>query len=279
MSSRPDRPNTEVWDRCRGVIRSSKGGWFPGKGVFNHGYDMMHELVGLVSYMQVIILNATGRLPSPEIAKWCEAAFICVSWPDPRIWCNHIGALAGSVGCTPVAATAAGSLASDSIAYGPRTLAYGLEFIRSARKKQLDGYSVKDIVMAECRIKGKTPVIIGYARPVAKGDERVDALERTARKLGFSVGPHLALAYEIEKYMLDNFGESMNMSGFGSGFLADLDFNFTPDEVYRVSSCLISSGVTACYGDASVKVAGTFLPMYCDDVEYQGIKPRSVPEK
>jgi citrate synthase len=279
MSSKPDRPNTDIWDRNRGVIRSSKGGWIAGKGVFSHGYDMMLDLVGRVSYMQVIILNATGRLPSEKIAKWCEAAFICLSWPDPRIWCNHIGALAGSSRCSPVSATAAGSLASDSLAYGPRTLAEGLAFIQSARKKQLQGYSAKDIVRAECRIKGKTPTIIGYARPIAKGDERVDALERTVRELGFTIGPHLSLAYEIENYMLEQYDESMNMSGFGSGFLADLDFNFTPKEVYRVGSCLISSGVTACYCDTDDKAAHTFLPMYCDDIDYQGKENRTVPGK
>jgi hypothetical protein len=277
MSSNPDIPNTEIWDRNRGVIRSSKGGWFAGKGVFSHGYDMMRDLVGQVSYMQVMILNATGRLPSRKVAEWNEAAFISLSWPDPRIWCNHIGALAGSARCSPVAATTAGMLASDSHAYGPGTLANGLSFIQSARRKQLEGQSIEEIVNSESRVKGAAPAITGYARPIAKGDERVAAMEQTALKLGFTVGPHLALAYEIEKYMLDNYNESININGYASGFLSDL--NYTPQEIYRLGSCLISSGVTACYCDTVDKVAGTFLPLHCDDIDYQGKEPRNVPRK
>jgi citrate synthase len=277
MSSKPDRPNTEIWDRNRGVIRSSKGGWFAGKGVFSHGYDMMRDLVGQVSYMQVIILNATGRLPSREIADWCEAVYICLSWPDSRIWCNLIGALAGNTRCTPVAATVAGTLASDSHSYGPGTLARGVRFIQSALLKKLNGLSVEDIVNAECKIKGKTPTITGYARPIAKGDERVAAMERVATQLGFNTGSHLALAYEIENHLLEHYNESMNINGYCTSFLSDLDYS--PEEVYRISSCLVSSGVTACYTDRAGKTPNTFLPLHCSDIDYNGVDPRIVPAK
>ena len=277
MSSKTDKPDTGIWDRNRGIIRSSKGGWFAGKGVFNHGYDMMRDLVGKVSYMQVIVLNATGKLPSREIADWCEAVYICLSWPDPRIWCNHIGALAGSVRCSPVAATVAGTLASDSHSYGPGTLASGVRFIQSALKKKLGGLSVEDIVNAECRVTGKTPTITGYARPLAKGDERVAAMERVAIQLGFTTGPHLALAYEIESHLLEHYNESMNINGYCTGFLADHEYS--PEDVYRISTCLVSSGVTACYTDTFGKTPNTFLPHHCNDIEYQGKEPREVPVK
>jgi citrate synthase len=37
------------------------------------------------------------------------------------------------------------------------------------------------------------------------------------------------------------------------------------------------SGVTACYVDAVERPAETFLPLRCDDIDYQGPPPRDVP--
>lgn len=89
--------NYSYWDDQRGKIKSKKGGWRVGKKVECHGLDLMEEVVGKLSYMQVVILNATGKLVSKELAEWFEAVHICLSWPDPRIWCNRIGALGGAL--------------------------------------------------------------------------------------------------------------------------------------------------------------------------------------
>ena len=43
-------------DQRRGKIFSKAGGWFPGKGVFNHGYSMLDDLVGEKSYFQILVL-------------------------------------------------------------------------------------------------------------------------------------------------------------------------------------------------------------------------------
>jgi len=277
MSSNTEKPDTDVWDRNRGVIRSSKGGWFAGKGVFSHGYDMMNDLVGNVSYMQVMLMNATGRLPDKQFAAWAEAVYICLSWPDPRIWCNQIGALAGSSGTSAVSATVAGILSTDSKAYGARPIREGVMFIQSARQKQLQGFTAGEIVELECSQHGGKPSFMGYARPLAKGDERIEALERTATELGYTTGAHLALAYEIEQYLIEHFNEGMNVNGYIAAFLSDL--GYTPEEAYRMSACIVASGVTACYCDTRDKTAGTFLPLQCEDIEYRGKELCSVPEK
>src|SRR3954468_1634650 len=105
-------------DECRGKVVSNTGGWFPGKGVFSHGYSMLDELVGEKTYTQILVLNATGKLIDKNLADWVEAIYGCLSWPDPRIWCNQIGALAGTARASVVAATAMGALAADSRSYG-----------------------------------------------------------------------------------------------------------------------------------------------------------------
>lgn len=269
--------DTSFWDQRRGKIFSGKGGWRIGQGVFNHGYSMMDDFVGKVSYMQVVMLNATGRLPERRLADWIEAIHICLSWPDPRIWCNQIGALSGTVGASAIAATCAGIMATDARAYGVRPLLDGLPFIQQALRDKKSGKTIEEIINSTSGRKEGKPQIMGYARPIAKGDERIPAMEHVTENLGFSVGEHLSLAYSIEKYLSENFDEAMNINGYVSAFMSDQ--GYSAEECYRLFSTLVASGVTACYVDTRDKSPGSFLPLYCNDVVYKGKPKRVVPAR
>ena len=262
-------------DQRRGKIISATGGWFPGKGVFSHGYSMLEELVGEKTYFQILILNATGRLVEKPLADWIEALYGCLSWPDPRIWCNQIGALAGAARTSVMSATAMGSLAADSRIYGVLPLLESVAFIQQALTNHKQGMTPAQIIdnaFAAC--SGK-PYIMGYRRPIAKGDERLEVMEQVGRKLGFTVGEHMLLAYEIEKDLLQRIDEGMNINGYMSAFLADQ--GFSADECYQMVSMLVASGVTACYLDTYKRPPDTFLPLRCDDIDYQGTAKRPVP--
>ena len=182
---RNDRSDTSFWDERRGYIHTKIGGMVIGEAVYSHGYNMMDDLVGRTSYFQVMILNITGRLPERRLADWLEAYFIGNSYPDARIWCNQIGSLAGTVRATPVAATSAGILASDSKMYGPGTVLEGVKFFKDAVVKKRSGMTAQEIVQSCQRNPRSKPVIIGYARPVASGDERIEAMEIVTNQLGF----------------------------------------------------------------------------------------------
>lgn len=275
MSSSMNNAAYRLWDERRGKIQSKKGGWVIGKGVFNHGHSMMDDLVGKVSYMQVLILNATGRLPERPVADWFEAIHICMSWPDPRIWCNQIGALGGAMRASVVASTTAGVLAADAKSYGIKPLIPGVRFIQSALLDFKCGVSVDEIIRNECAKHRGKPNIMGYARPLAKGDERIVAMERVQQALNLPIGEHQQLAGQIEQSLLNNFDESMNINGYMSAFLSDS--GYTADEVYRIFAVLVTSGVTACYVDTRDKTPDTFLPLRCADIEYTGKLARPVP--
>ncbi len=238
---------------------------------------MLEELIGEKSYYQIVILNATGKLVDKALADWIEAICGCLSWPDPRIWCNQIGALSGSARTSVVAATAMGSLASDSRAYGPYTLLDGVTFIQNALSKHKDGISAYDIVKEVTDANRGKPYITGYIRPIAKGDERIETMERVTKKLGFSQGDHLRLAYDIEKVLIEQFDEGMNINGYMSAFLSD--HGFTPEEVYYIYAMMVASGVTACYLDTLKKPSDAFLPLRCEDINYQGKTTRPVPDE
>ena len=268
---------TDFWDAGRGVIRSRNGGWIMGSGVFCHGFNMMEDLVGKVSYGQFVVLNATGRLPEKRLGDWVEATYLCMSWPDPRIWCNQVGALAGSLRTSVIAATAAGVQTAFSRIYGPNTLIEGVRFIQRALEKHQGGASIEEIIGQEDALPGGKPVIMGFARPVAKGDERIVALERVAAELGFSHGPHLRLAYEIESWLMARYDEGLNLTGYMAAFLADQGFG--PDDSCRLCAAIVASGVTACYADTAGRPPESFFPLRCDDIDYQGKPPRPVPAK
>lgn len=280
MLSTDKYPQTEAeavayFDSRRGKIISGTGGWFPGKGVFSHGYSMLEDLVGEKSYFQILILNATGKMVDESLADWVEAVYGCLSWPDPRIWCNQIGALAGSARTSVVAATTAGVLATDSRSYGVLPLIEGVKFIQTALARHQEGQSAEEIINSTVSARGGKPFIVGYIRPIAKGDERLETMEKVSQKLKLPIGKHLALAYEIEKVLLEKYDEGMNINGYVSAVLSD--HGFCAQEIYQMFSMLVASGVTACYLDTFRSPPDSFLPLRCEDIDYQGVSSRPVP--
>lgn len=278
MSShqKPKEADITFWEERRGTIQTKKGGWVIGEAVYNQGFSMLDDLVGEASFFQVLALNAIGRLPERRLADWLEAFFICLSWPDHRVWCNQMGSLGGTMHTSPVAAVTAGILASDSNMYGTVPLRSAAEFIVEAVALSREGCTVAEIIRKKQRRPGSKPTIVGYARPIASGDERVAALERVTEKLAFTAGKHLRLAYEIEQRMIEMFGEGMHIGGYTAAFLSDQ--GLSPEEMYRLSSILVSSGVHACYAETAAQPPESFFPLRCNDIDYQGPAERLVPE-
>lgn len=265
------------WDQQRGVIRTRIGGWKIGKGVTTYGYSLIDELVGKASYFDVLILSITGEMPEKCLSTWAEAIYSCMSFPDPRIWCNQIGALAGSMRTPPISGITAGIQASDSRMYGPGTANNTHAFLSSAVKQHAEGINIQEIVESMSRRSGSKPIIPGYGRPLATGDERVVAMNMVSKQLGFEWGPYMLLAREIDQHMLTNHGESMNLATFIVAFLCDQQW--TLEQIRQLTSMIVTAGVAACYSEAYDKPAETFLPLRCEDVDYRGVGPRAVPEK
>ncbi|MBU0730703.1 MAG: hypothetical protein KKE17_02240 [Proteobacteria bacterium] len=273
---KPKKDDVSFWDQHRGVINARKGGWVPGEAIYNQGYSMMEDLVGKVSFFQVLVLNITGRMIDRKFAEWIDNIYICMSWPDSRIWCNQVSTLAGTMRTTPVAAVCAGILAADSPMYGSAPVLAGSQFIREALIKKQKGMTAEEIVKEQQRRPSSPPVITGYARPVAKGDERVIAMKMVTEKLGFEIGDHLKLGFEIERVLESQFDETMNICGYVSAFFADQ--GFSPHECYQVFTAVVYGGTHACYAEALEQPPGSFFPLRCEDIDYQGKPPRPVPE-
>lgn len=269
MSSKSEwAPHVAWWDAQRGRIRGRAGGWRVGDDVLAGGRRLDGEPFERTSYWQVVILNATGRLVVPAVARWFEGAAICLSWPDSRIWCNQVGALAGTARVPVGPGAAAGVLAADSRLYGgARSSRSGESFIRGALALWRSGATVADI-MARCPHRDGRPMAMGYVRPVDVPDERIEPMRRLQERLGLEIGPHQRLAFDIHRHLGETCGGGMNIGGFNCAFLADRDFS--AEEVERIRCFSMVSGVVACQSDTADRRPGAYLPLRCDDVEYVG---------
>lgn len=265
----------EFWDARRNRITSRKGAWQIGRGVKAGGYSLLDDLALNKGFFDVLYLHVCGRLPERRIARWLEASFICLSFPDARIWCNQIGALGGTMRCSPTAAISAGVLASDSSLYGPGTALAACEFILDARIASEHGMSPKDF-LAERRRRRRyqTP---GFSRPIAQGDDRVMVLRQLAQELGFEEGRHLDLASSLGRILGQGDHTALNMLGYVTAFW--LDQGLDAVQGARIFSLCVNAGVHACYSEAADEPAGAFLPLRCEDIEYCGKPPRPLPGK
>lgn len=266
--------DTTFWDSRRNKITSSAGMWIGGRHVKVRNRDLFEELMGQKTYMQLLILNATGRMVNKNIADWIEVNFAGLSYPDARIWCNQIAAIAATSGTTIPAATIAGTLASDSRAYGPRTNVFSINFLKKAMEHKNKRRPLSEFIEAQPKLHGR-PDISGFARPVDREDERTGPYRRLMAKFEIKEGKYLQLALEIDKYLYDNYGSGINSGGFASAFFADQ--GFTAEQTYNIKSLSVASGVLACAVDNQNAPANSFLPLRCDDIDYQGVKARELP--
>ncbi len=269
---------SDYWETFRGYISSSKGGWIAGQDAYSHGYPILNTLLGNITYMQMHILNATGRLVDKALADWFEGHFICLSWPDSRIWCNHIAALSGTLKSSVVASLSAGVLGADSIMYGgSKTSLKGMQTIQQALRDYEAGKSIATII-SQYKTMNSKPTIMGFDRPIGGADERIQPTEQLTTQLGFKIGKHLSLAYKINDYLKQHYNMGgMNIGGYAYAFLSDQ--KISAQELYQIRAFIVVSGVIACHIDSASKPAESFLPLHCNDINYTGAQPRQLPDK
>lgn len=243
-----------------------------GVGLEKIPFNMMDGLVGRHDYYEVLVLNCTGRLPPKELGTWLNGLFICLSWPDPRLWCNAMGAFSGSLRGRVTSGVTAGILSADSPMFGgTEVINTTTRFMESALQQHDSGVTVAQIVTNELTVRGrvmKKAVIPGFARPLATGDERVTAMRKLARELGFRERRCERLSDELDQYLIEEKGESINIGGYVAAFM--LDQGFTREESMRIFATVVHSGVHAGYVEEIENPPLSFKPTPCDDIAYTG---------
>jgi len=254
---------------CTGI-----GKWFGGHDTLVRGRWLLSDLLQEISVTQLAVLNITGRLIEPQLANWLEKTVFFTSYPDQRIWCNQLGALAGNGATSPVAAAAAGILAADSKAYGSRAQYLTVHTLENLYRRHAAGATLGELV-AEFPLRNGVPSISGFARPLKIADERLEPMRKFTAELDLADGPYLRFTEILAEHLRRFHQSDVNAAGYACAVLMDQGFSAT--DVYRIRTSDVLSGVLACYGDLYDCPANAFLPQTCTDVQYEGVARRPMP--
>lgn len=244
------------------ITRMGKG--FLSERAVYRGKDLHHDLKDL-PWQQLWVLGITGKVFEPNQAKVINFIWNSTSYPDKSIWPNNISALAGTARSTPSLGLSIGMCASEATIYGMNSFVRGLEFFYKASKLIEQGQQLEDIIDNEMTIN---KFVYGYGRPLASVDERVPHLIQYARDNGMGEGVHLKLALETFKILNAKKGLCMNVAALYCALGADL--GFSKEEFQLFMTPVFFAGMPPCYIEAFENPVGTFLPVRCDRIAYEG---------
>jgi hypothetical protein len=248
---------------------TSMGSALSGERIIFRGKELFRELNDL-PWMGLLLYGITDRIFNKKQIRLFEGMWtLCTSYPDPRLWNNRIAALAGTARSTATLAISAANAASEASIYGRRPDIRAIDFLFRTQQCLEKGDNLEELIKAELK---KYRAIPGYGRPITRKDERIEPLMALAEELGFSKGPYVKLAFDVEKILLQGrWRLYMNIAALSAALAADQ--GLSTREYYHYVILSFSAGMFPCYIDALEKVEGIFFPLTCDRVQYEG-KPR-----
>jgi hypothetical protein len=258
-----------------GRVKSRVGGAFIGSHVLFRGKNLHTELAD-ASWMDLYLFGITGRRFSDPELRLFEAIWTYTSYPDARIWNNRVAALGGSARTTGNLAVSAALAVSEAAIYGRGIDVRCSDFLNRTRAHVAGGGELGPWVLQELAVHRS---LAGYGRPISsQRDERLDPILNLARSLGLADGPYLKLAHEIEDFLVTSrLRMRANYAAICAALIADM--GLSPREHYLYVHAAFVAGMLPCYIDAAARPAGTFVPLPCDGVAYQGAPKRSWPPR
>lgn len=247
------------------------GAWFAGERVVLRGKDLFSDLFD-ESWMSIWMLSITGRrFPEELVQFWSRMWVICCSFPEPRLWNNRVGALSGTARSTAALAVGSATAVSEAKTYGRQADVRAYGFISKIRELVDSGIPLDEVLEKE--ITGKHQVPPGFGRPIVSVDERILPVQRLVKELGVYVGQHYKLAFEVDEWLLrKRYRLRLNAAGISAALAADHGLSLR--EYNMIVTLAFSAGIVACYADSVIKPAGTFFPLRCERVAYEGVSPR-----
>ncbi|WP_370004415.1 citryl-CoA lyase [Methanothermobacter sp. KEPCO 2] len=191
--------------------------------IVTRGYSQ-EDLIGGVSFSEMVYLLIRGELPPGNVARMLEA--VLVSFCDhgvtpPSTQAARMIASAGS----PVHACIAGGL----LAFG-KNHAGAIERSMKLFQETVSGCESEDeipeaavrLVDDHLRRNRKVP---GFGHRYHNADPRAVRLLDLAEEYD-CVGPHTRLAIEVQNILLERKGVRMNVDGANAGILSDMGFDW-----------------------------------------------------
>lgn len=252
-----------------GRLVTQMGAFFPGERVVFRGQDLFTSLKDL-DWLELYLFGITGRRYTPQQMRVLHVIWTHNSYPDARIWNNRVAALAGTARSTGPLGIAAALAISEATIYGGASQRRCSEFLTRAKKMVDEGADLEALVRTELKEKRG---IGGYGRPIVPTDERIVPIMAIVREQGLENGPHLKLAFEVEKILLaGRWRWHMNSVGLTAALCAD--FGMSPREYNFFCIPAFLAGMPPCYLDAAEKPEGQLFPLPCRVMLYEGVARR-----
>ena len=260
----------ELLEEHVGKLVTSAGAFFPGERVVFRGQDLFTSLKNL-DWLELYLFGITGRRYTPQQMRVLHVCWTHNSYPDARLWNNRVAALAGTTRSTGALGISAALAVSEASIYGGATQIRCCEFLTRAKKMLDEGADLDELVRSEIKVKRG---IGGYGRPIVSTDERIAPIMAIVREQGLENGPHLKLAFEVERILLEGrWRWHINSVGLTAALCAD--FGLSPHEYYLVAVPVFLAGMPPCYIDAVEKTENSFFPLPCRMISYEGVASRS----
>jgi len=253
-----------------GKLVTSMGTFFPGERVVFRGHDLFASLNDM-DWLQLYLFGITGRRYTQQQMRVLHVFWTHNSYPDARLWNNRVAALAGTARSTGALGIAAALAVSEAKIFGGASQLRSCEFLTRAKKMVDEGADLETLVRAEIKEKRG---IGGYGRPIVPTDERIAPIMAIVREQGLENGPHLKLAFEVERILLQGrWRWHINSVGLAAALAADC--GMSPKEFYLLSMPVFLAGMPPCYLDAAEKPEGHLFPLPCRMLSYEGVPCRS----
>lgn len=248
-----------------GAFKTCVGAAFPGERAVFLGHDLHKELKDM-DWFDLCAYGILGRKAPKEQLQIVLAMFAWTSYPDARLWNNRVVALAGSTRSTPNLAISAAQAVTDAAIYGRGNEFRAIDFFVRLKKAVDGGADLGEYLDNYIATGGR---LAAYGRPIALGDERLPLTLALARQLGIDSGPHMQLAFAVERHFEKSSKPlKMNLSTIVAALSAD--FGWTPHEANMIYFASFLAGMFPCYREALVKPPGAIFPARCEDVHYDG---------
>ncbi len=259
----------QVLEKYVGILKTRAGAFVPGERAVFLGEDL-HTTLKDLDWLGLYLYGITGRKFSTAQMKVLHALWSYTSYPDARLWNNRVAALAGTTRSTGTLGIAAAIAISEAQIYGWGAALRASEFLCRIKEEIDLGADLSELVFREVRRKRG---IAGYGRPIVSADERIEPMMTLVRELGMDDGPHLKLAFEVEKILLGGrWRLHMNYAALSAAIEADI--GLTPHQFYMFGIPAFVAGMPPCYLDALGKSEGTLFPVPCCGVQFEGVSRR-----
>ncbi len=267
MSVWSQQQDSTFWTSRRGRVSTRTGVILKDrKDLLFMGHKQFAELTERATYGQLQFLAVAGRMPTAAEERLLDAMTGSTTYGDPRLWFLSTARWAASMRAPVGAAFSAAVSVVDSRVFGGYATFLVSTYMQEAVRRLVEGTATVRKLVDEAEAKGA--MIPGFGRPLVRRDERVAILLDIHERLGFSRGPHLELALDLEQELLARKDIALNCGGFVSAVLSDL--GFSPRQINVLALMHFLPSILAAICEGYDKPPAEFLPQACEDVQYEG---------